>query len=132
MKVLAILALAFALGGCGVAQQLVKPSPTIEADKGLSAPAAAAQKAIAKGYSTLAAAYGLVAENVGQEIMTKDEAKPILAKLDSYNTRLDKADNLRKAGVFGDAQSEADLINGLLLELNKQLAAKAKEKKNGS
>lgn len=93
----------------------------------LSPQAQLAQGAINETNVTLAATANVIAQNLSDGTMTKDEAQVALNQVKDYATKADDAQNLLDKGLVLDAKSQAELVRGLISALHKQVAAKARK-----
>lgn len=112
-----------ALSSCA----LVEPGAQIKVDEKATATAQAAQHAVNEGYVLLTASYNVVADNVGSGVMTKDEGRGYIEKLDGFKAKLDAAHDLLKGGKALEARDKAELLRSLILALHKEVAAKARK-----
>jgi soluble cytochrome b562 len=100
-----------------------KPVPTDEtpAQKALRE----AHSAIDEANAALIALNRTISNNVKSQVWTRLQAQAYLDQSVEYGSKLDKAKNLLLLGNIADAKQQAAAIKLLILELHKEVAAKA-------
>jgi soluble cytochrome b562 len=125
---LAVIALAAMIGGCGLmGPGGLFPSTDIPVSPTLSPAAQAAQKAINEANVTLAATANVIAQNVTDGIWTKPEAQSYLDKVKDFAKKTDAAQVLLNGGDILNAKNQAELLKSLILTLHREVAAKARK-----
>lgn len=96
----------------------------------VTAPATAearAQSAIDEANVLIAAAANVIAQNVKDGVMSRDEAQAALDRVRGFAGQLDEAQGLIREGQHVLAQNRAQLAHRLLLALHREVAAKARQ-----
>jgi hypothetical protein len=90
------------------------------------------QRIINRATATLAASYGVVADNVTAEVMTKAEGRAWIVELDKGRDKVIQAQQLLDKGILDVAKLDAAAVDKVLTllqgKINEQ-ARKAKEQK---
>ena len=125
-----VLALAFSLGGCGTMGGLFEPvhSPTtIEGETAVQQATRLAYASLDEAYVDLTALDIQIGKNVADRIWTKAQGQAALDESISYRKKVDKAYELLKLGDLSTAQSQAELIQRLIVTLQRKVAETARE-----
>lgn len=85
-----------------------------------------AQAAINEANATLTAINSTIASNVKEGIFTKAEAQDYLNQSISYGKRVDQAKALLDSGNISDAKTQADILQSLILSLQRKVAEKVR------
>lgn len=85
-----------------------------------------AQAAINEANATLTAINNTIASNVKEGIFTKTEAQDYLNQSIAYGKRVDQAKALLDSGNISDAKTQADILQSLILTLQRKVAEKAR------
>lgn len=117
-----IVAFAVALGSCAV----FTPPGTIPVSQALSPAAQAVQASVNEMNVLLTAAANVVAQNVGDGIVSKEEARQQITKIKSYAQTVDQAQALLRSGDAIAAKNKVDLVRGLVVSIHREVAARAR------
>jgi len=123
MRLLAALAVAIPLAGCG----LFQPVQQLAVPTNLSETAAQAAKLINEAKVDLIAVNNTVTTQLKAGLMTKADAQSIAAKVDEYWAKVKQAETLLGSGQDLLAKQQAQLLSALLVELQKQVVARSKK-----
>jgi hypothetical protein len=118
-----VLVLALALPGCALftpVQQLSVPSSLSDTGK-------EAAKLINEAKVDLIAANNTIASQTQAGLMSKSDAQAFAVRVDEYWAKVKQAEALLGSGQDLAAKGQAQLLSTLLLELQKQVAAKARK-----
>lgn len=116
------LALAVGLAGCTLFQQEPVALPTTQT---LPAAGQKAQSLIREAHLAIAAAAGVIKQNVEAKVWTPDQAQGYQDRLEKARERLLQARQFLGAGQFDLAQAEAQILDTLIRALQAELARKA-------
>jgi hypothetical protein len=86
------------------------------------------QGLINEGNVTLTATANVIAQNVQEGVMTREEAQSALDRVRTYAKRLDAAQALLDTGDLRNAATQAKLLSSLIIALQREVAAKARKK----
>lgn len=103
-----------AMSGCQTVRDLVDTDRTVK-------------QRIRDAEILIAAGYKKVAEDRRAGILTKEESLSRIAEIDSIDSKLSTAKDLLAGGNDQAAGKTLDLVNSLLLEYRKKLAAEARQ-----
>jgi hypothetical protein len=123
MRLLAALAIAIPLAGCGLfqpVQQLAVPTNLSEAGR-------EAAKLINEGKVDLIAINNTITTQLKAGLMTKADAQSLAAKVDEYWGKVKQMETLLGSGQDLLAKQQAQLLSTLLVELQKQVVARSKK-----
>ncbi len=123
MRLLAALAVAIPLAGCG----LVQPVQQLAVPTSLSETAAQAAKLINEAKVDLIAANNTITTQLKAGLMTKADAQSLAAKVDECWGKVKQAETLLGSGQDLMAKQQAQLLSTLLVELQKQVVARSKK-----
>ena len=129
LAVLAALSAVFALGGCGVMQELTQP---LHGDTALTAESPqmrAARIAVDEANASLTALNIVIGDNADTGVWTKSQAQGYLDDSKKYGEKVDKARDLMRDGLLSEAKSQAELVKSLILTLHKRAADAARKEK---
>jgi len=128
-RILAVLALAALLSGCGTWQALTQP---VHGDKAVTteAPAVrAARVAIDEANASLTGLNNVIGQNVEAKVWTKAQAQAYLDQSKDYGKKVDDARDFLRGGLLTEAKSQADAAKSLILILHTRVAAEARKEK---
>jgi uncharacterized protein YceK len=114
-----LLVLTLLLAGCQTLHEAKVPTTAAEAQQ-------EARKAVDEAYLTIIAIARVVRANLQAGVYTQAQADAYQAKLASMLTQVTEAEDWVKRGL-PDAAQRAKLLNRLLVELQKEVAAKARQ-----
>jgi hypothetical protein len=123
MRLLAALAIAIPLAGCGLfqpVQQLAVPTNLSEAGQ-------AAAKIINEVKVDLIAANNTITSQLKAGLMTKADATQLAKSIDAYWDRVKAAETLLNQGHDLAAKDQAKLLSELVIALQKQVVARSKK-----
>lgn len=123
MRLLAALAVAILLSGCGMFQ----PVQQLAVPTNLSETGREAAKLINEGKVDLIAINNTITTQLKAGLMTKADAQSLAAKVDEYWAKVKQAETLLGSGQDLLAKQQAQLLSALLVELQKQVVARSKK-----
>jgi predicted small lipoprotein YifL len=129
-RLLTAIALVLSLTGCGTLGGLFQPvhaPTTIEGETAVQRATRLAHATLDEAYVDLTALDIQIGKNVAERIWTKEQGQRALNESISYRMRVDEAYRLLKLGDLSTAQSQAELIQRLIVTLQRKVAETARE-----
>ena len=125
-SILAALALALTLpilAACGA----LTPPGSVPVSPSAPAAVQAAQSTINEANVLITASATVIERNVAEGVMTGPEAQDAVARLRQYAGHMDEAQRLLERGDILAAKNRAEIANRLILQLHRELAARARK-----
>lgn len=125
-RLLAVLALVFALGGCVSTAPLQTPA-VIENESPAAKALRLAHVAVNEANAALTALNNVIGSNAEAGVWTKAQAQGYLDQSKEYGKKVDGARAALRLGNLTEARSQAELVKSMILLLHRKVAEQARK-----